>query len=107
MLAKQFEPVDESQNGCSVEDEFAVKQMESTVRWDESVKRYRVGVPWKHGRAHAARILNALDSDKMALDRLKRSAARLHRDPERRRITFETMQKFVDHRGRIGPVIHL
>ena len=103
MFAKQFEPVEEEQTGLSVEDEFAVKQMESTVRWDESVKRYRVGLPWKHGREHAARILNALDSDKMALDRLKRSANRLHRDPERRKITFETMRKFVDE-GKVKPV---
>merc|ERR1711867_314251 len=103
MIARQFEPVDEGKNEMSIEDKFAMKQLEESVRWDESVGKYRCGLPWRHGREHAAKILNALDSGRMALDRLKRSTHRMRREPQRRQIIFDTVQKFVDE-GRVVDV---
>ena len=91
---QDFEKVDDSMEAMSAGDRFALKQMEETVHWDPAVQRYWVGLPWVHGREAAAAILNSVDSDKMALDRLFRSAGRLRRDPERRRTAFKDMQEF-------------
>ena len=56
-----------------------------------------------------AKVLNRLDSDKMALDRLEWLARKMRHEPERCRITFETMAKF-DEKGRvkrIDPAAHV
>ena len=97
LLAKHFEPVDEGATALSVEDKFALKQMEETVIWDPVARRWRVGLPWKRGRADAARILNSLPSDQMSLDRLRRSAFKMQKDPARKEIIFQQMQEFDDN----------
>ena len=102
MFRKVFEPVDDEEQ-MSVEDKFAMKQLRDTIRFDLSVHRYRVGLPWKNGRAAAAGVLNRLNSSKMSLDRLRRSAGRLRADPVRQKAVFEQMQKFVDE-GRVRTV---
>ena len=102
MFEPMFEPVDEQQQ-MSVEDKFAMKQLRDSIRFDMGVHRYRVGLPWVKGRAAAAKTLNRLNSSKMALDRLRRSAVRMRADPGRREATFAQMQKFVDE-GRVRTV---
>ena len=99
-FAGNFEPVDEEELAYSVEDKYALKQMEETIRWDAEAGRYRVGLPWKFGREATARAINGLDSDQMAFDRLRRLGRKMQKDPERMRITFETMAKF-DEKGRV------
>ena len=94
MLARDFESVEEEKEAMSLEDKFALRQMEESIRWDEKVQRYRVGLPWKDGREAAAAQINDLDSGRMALDRLERLGRKLSRDPERCKVTFETMAKF-------------
>ena len=103
VFARGFEPVAEEEEAMSLEDKFALRQMEESIRWDAAVGRYRVGLPWNNGREAAAKALNHLDSDKMALDRLERLARKMRREPERCRITFETMAKF-DEKGRVKRV---
>ena len=58
---------------------------------------------YKEGREEMACVLNNLDSDSMALDRLSRLKRTFSRDPERHQITFETMAKF-EEKGRIVKV---
>ena len=83
VFARDFEPVDEEKEAMSLEDKFALRQMEESIRWDPAVGRYRVALPWKEGREAAAAVLNRLDSDRMALDRLERLARKMRREPER------------------------
>ena len=49
-FARDFEPVDEGAEAWSVEDKYAIHQMEESIKWDAEVGRYRMGLPWKHGR---------------------------------------------------------
>ena len=96
LLEKQFEPVDEGATDLSVEDKFALKQLQDTVVWDPVAKRWRVGLPWVEGREHAASILNQLPSDQMSLDRLRRSTAKMRKDPVRKDVIFKQMKEFDD-----------
>ena len=94
LFARDFEKVDEGAVGMSVEDKYAIKQLEDSIRWDPEVVHYRVAIPWKYGREETARRINALDSDGLAIDRLRRGARKMRRDPERMAITFAQMRKF-------------
>ena len=89
-----FATVSEAEVGNSVENKEAVRQLNETIVFDESVKKYRVGLPWKYGRNHAIQTLNALDSEQMALRRLKGMIPRFQRDPERKSRVFAEMKKF-------------
>ena len=60
-------------------------------------------MPYKYGREATAAKINHLDSDEMALDRLRRLGRKMQKDPERTRVTFETMAKF-DKKGRVKDV---
>ena len=100
---RDFEKVDETAEAWSLEDKHAIRQLENTIRWDPLVKRYRVGLPYGENREAAAAVLNSVDSDRMALDRLQGVERKMRRDPERCRITFETMAKF-DQGGRVEKV---
>ena len=97
LLAKHFEPVDEGKTDYSVEDKFAIKQLEDTVVWDPVARRWRVGLPWVNGREDAAKHLNALNSERMSLDRLRRSAFKMNKDPTRKEVIFKQMQEFDDN----------
>ena len=108
LFAREFEKVDEGALAMSVEDKYAMRQLEESIHWDAEVGHYRVAVPWKHGREATAAIVNALDSDRMAKDRLRRSVGKMRRDPERMAITFATMRKF-DEEGYaldVDPRVH-
>ena len=108
LFAREFEAVDEDARAMSVEDEYAMKQLRESIQWDPDVGHYRVAIPWKYGRAKTAEIINGMDSDRMALDRLRRSVGKIRRDPERQAVTFATMRKF-DEEGyavNIDPRVH-
>ena len=89
-----FATVSEAEVGDSVENKEAVRQLNETITFDEGVEKYRVGLPWKYGRAHAIQTLNALDSEQMAFRRLKGMIPRFLRDPERKSRVFAEMRKF-------------
>ena len=106
--AGEFEKVDENKRVMSLSDKFAIRQMKEGIRWDPVTEHYRTPVLHKNGRQATADALNDLDAETMALDRLFRLKKQLMRDPERRRITFETMAKFWE-KGRvrkIDPKVH-
>ena len=101
--AGEFEKVDENKREMSLSDKFAIRQMKEGIRWDPETGHYRTPIPHVKGRQATADALNELDSPTMALDRLHRTKRQLLKDPERRRITFETMAKFKE-KGRVVKV---
>ena len=106
--AGDFEKVDENKREMSLSDKFAIRQMKEGIRWDPITEHYRTPVLHKRGRQATADALNNLDAEAMALDRLFRLKRQLQKDPERRRITFETMAKFWE-KGRVvkvDPKVH-
>ena len=54
----------------SREDNHALKQFESTIRFDKELGHYKCGLPWKEDRRAAAEVLNKLDSAGNAANRL-------------------------------------
>ena len=103
MNAGEFEKINENEREMSLEDKYAIRQMKEGIHWDPETGHYRCPPLYKKGREETARVLNNLDSDAMAIDRLYRLKRTLSRDPERRRITFETMAKF-EEKGRVVKV---
>ena len=99
-FASEFEKVKDDEEAMSIEDKFALKQLEDSIVWDEEAERYRVGLPHKRGRKATAEKINKVDSSGMALDRLWRTGRQMSKDPARRKITFETIRKF-DEGGRV------
>jgi hypothetical protein len=54
----------------SIQDKFAMEQIESFLKFDESSGHYSCGLPWVNGRAAAAENLDAEVSKWNAMDRL-------------------------------------
>ena len=101
--AGEFEKISENRREMSLKDKYAIRQMKEGIRWDPEKGHYLTPIPFEDGREAAAEVLNDLDADTMAKDRLWRLKRTLNRDPERRRITFETMAKFKE-KGRVRKV---
>ena len=80
----------------SKEANYALKQLEKSVKWDEKNRRYTSGIPCKKGREEASKVLNSVDSKATAERRmwsLKRSMEKL---PEKKKKGFSEMKKFVE-----------
>ena len=54
----------------SAKDDFALKQMEESIRFDESIGHYKVALPWRDGRSEATKVLGKYDSRANAMARL-------------------------------------
>ena len=78
---RDFPDIPKSQKHLSLDDKYAINQMEQTIRFDESIKHYRVGIPWRKSREAVAERLNKIDSSGHALQRLKKSMARIKSNP--------------------------
>ena len=91
-----FAIVSEEELGESKEHREAIEQLAKTIRFDEEVKKYFVGLPWKIPRDEVTKIFNNLKSRDMAMNRLKGMIPRLKRDPARKERVFAEMQKFID-----------
>ena len=89
-----FKAVSEAEIGDSVENKEAIKQLEESIRFDEKAGKYWVGLPWRHGRDHATKTLNALDLRRMAIKRLHNMIPRMIKDPARKARVFAEMAKF-------------
>ena len=89
-----FAMVSEAEVGESRESRDAVQQLSQSIRFDVSKNKYRIGLPWKHGREHARNVLNNLDSRQMAMKRLRGMIPRFKRDPDRMQRVFNEMAKF-------------
>ena len=87
--------VSEEELGCSRENQSAIKQLADSIRFDESLGKYVVALPWKHGREKSMEILNSLNSRSMAMRRLTGLIPRFRKDVARREKVFGLMEKFV------------
>ena len=81
IFRRDFPPVDSTEIHPSLDDAHAIKQMEDTIQFDESIGHYRVGLPWKRSREAAAERLNPIDSSGHALNRLQRSIRKIKSNP--------------------------
>ena len=102
-FASEFERIKGDDETMSLKDKHAVRQLEEGIIWDPLAERYRAPLPHVVSREATAAKINKVDSGGMALDRLWRTGRQMRKDPERRRITFETMAKF-DEKGRVVEV---
>ena len=59
--------------------------------FDETIGHYRCGLPWVTDRSGVAEVLNQLDLATNAVSRLKKSAYRMRREPERKAGVFKQM----------------
>ena len=89
-----FGPISEEEVGDSRENIQAIQQLKDTIRFDAKKGKYVVGLPWKGGREHATKVLNALDSRDMAIRRLKSMVPRFRKDEPRKERVFKEMAKF-------------
>ena len=91
-----FAIVSEEELGESKGNKDAIEQLAKSIRFDDDVKKYFVGLPWKMPREEITKKFNTLKSRDMAMRRLKGMIPRLHRDPEKRKRVFAEIQKFSD-----------
>ena len=77
-------------------DRYAVHQFETTIQFDENLRHYKIGLPWRVNREHAAEVLNKLDSKTNAIDRLRKATSRMKREPPRREGVWNTIQRFIE-----------
>ena len=95
-LVRDKEWVSPEKSHPSIHDQHALRQMEQSIRFDESIGRYRVGLPWKENREAAAKRLNDIDTLSSSRNRLIKMAARLKRDPERKEGVLKSMAEIID-----------
>ena len=90
---EKFSP---EQDHPSQNDLHAIKQFEETITFDKNLGHFRCGVSWVKDRESAAKVLNQLDSATNAKNRLKKEAARMHRDPARKEGVWKQIQEIID-----------
>ena len=76
----------------SQKDEYALKQMKDSIRLDENLGHYRVALPWREGRAAAAKVFAEIDSYANAKSRLMKEKRKFLLDPARKEGTFKQIQ---------------
>ena len=80
----------------SLEDIHAMKQLEETIKFDEEIGHYRVGLPWKKSRQEAAKILNPIETKQPSLNRLKKSMAKVRKNEQHFKYVQAQMQTQFD-----------
>ena len=108
-LSRTGEGASPEQEHPSRDDRHAIDQFEATITFDEALGHYRCGVPWREDRTAAAQIVNTMDTASNAKNRLRKAAARMHREPERKEGVWKQIQEYIDegHARRVemtGPV---
>ena len=78
-----FAVVSEEELGDSREHIEAVEQLAKSIRFDEDVGKYFVGLPWRYPREEVTKICNRLRHRDTAMKRLKSMIPRMRRDPVR------------------------
>ena len=79
----------------SEKDEFALQQMKDSVEFDGKIGHYRVALPWREGRAEAAKILSGIDSYANAKSRLMKEKRKLELDPVRKEGVFKQIRETI------------
>ena len=75
----------------------ALEQLERSARFDDEKGKYISALTWKGGREAAAKKLNAVDSQSMALKRLSSLKRSMMRDPDKKAKAFEQVKKFIEN----------
>ena len=73
----------------SVIDDYSMKQMNESIGFVDKIQHYQVALPWREGRADAAKVLKSVDSYANAKSRLMKERAKLIKDPVRRAGVFK------------------
>ena len=94
-IAREGERASPEMTHPSQNDLHALKQMEEGVRFDKEKGHYYCGLPWVRDRCSAAQILNNLDSEANAANRLRKAAIRFRQDPDRKAGVFKQMNEFI------------
>ena len=89
-----FPRCDESEMGLSRDQISAKRQLEESCRFDDDVKKYTVGIPWKAPREETRAIMNAANSEAMCLKRLRSTKAKFEKDPGLKERAFRQMEAF-------------
>ena len=77
----------------SRQDDYSREQMEESVKFDINSGRYTVALPWRNGRAEAARRFALTNSYSTAKRRLLREKPKLEKDEFRRDGVFAQLEK--------------
>jgi hypothetical protein len=80
----------------SIQDKYAMDQIESSLRFDESTGHYSCGLPWVQGRAAAAENLDVEVSRWNAIDRLTKLSKGLDKDQEMKTAVFGLVKGIID-----------
>jgi hypothetical protein len=80
----------------SRQDEYAMKQIEESIQFDEVTGHYSCGLPWVNGRAAAAENLDAKASKWNAIDRLQKMGKRMEWDQEMKTAVFALVKGIVN-----------
>ena len=88
----------------SRQDEFSRAQMEESIKVDSASGRYVVALPWRNGRAEAARKFAMTDSYSNAKRRLLRERPKLVKDEFRRDGVFAQLDKLREQ-GHVREVV--
>ena len=80
----------------SIQDKYAMEQIESTLKFDESTGHYSCSLPWVQGRAVAAENLDVEVSRWNAIDRLTKLSRRLDKDQGMKTAVFYLVKGIVD-----------
>ena len=97
LFRQDFPDIPVNQKHDSLDDEHAMKQLKETIRFDETLGHYKVGLPWVTSREEAAKRLNPINSSDHALNRLKKSMAKIKAGhPDQLKYVKAQMQSMYD-----------
>ena len=96
LFQTDFPPIKTNRIHPSIEDKHAMKQLRETVKFDEGLQHWRVGLPYKTSREEAAEKLNPINSSGHALNRLHKTIEKLRREPEKLKLVRAQMQTIFD-----------
>ena len=82
LFNKEFPNILENKVHESRDDKYAMEQMEKTIKFDEEIGHYRVGLPWKTSREEAAKKMNPIDSSRTSMIRLKKQIKKIKEDKQ-------------------------
>ena len=67
---QDFPDLVEDEMGISEDNRKAVEIVKNSIRFNKTLGKYQVALPWRHGRAEEKRVLGSVDCKSMALRRV-------------------------------------
>ena len=81
----------------SVNDEYAEKQFQQSVKFENDLGRYSLCLPWIDGREESAAILNEIDFQPNSLNRLNKLKIKLQRNEKLKIGAFAQMRSNIEN----------